>query len=368
MQQDHQSSLEQLTSKHEQLLNNLSKEKSAAESEYLSIIHDKTEEITNLQQQLSSQRTQFDTHQDTIENLRKEIQEKEIKLSQFDHLLDEQNQLSKSFIRLKKVLNVDANDYDELIEHFVHKMEEYQLLKNQSEDLHNDILKYKSEQTNLRHELQQLEQQLEDNKNELNKTKQELLLNKTKYENEINQLHESIEQITNEKHSIVNQFENLQTQFLDKTNQFDSLKTNFHQTSDEKEEQLLKYQTDFNQQQTLNDNLRRQLNDLNDELKTKTNEILSLQTNLNKFQQNLQIKIDEIQQISQEKTLLNETHLALEEKFNHILSEKAGLENQLDTIRVQMQTTESTMKKKKQDETTKLEQSEKQIKELQVRL
>lgn len=350
MQQDHQSSLEQLTSKHEQLLNNLSKEKSAAESEYLSIIHDKTEEITNLQQQLSSQRTQFDTHQDTIENLRKEIQEKEIKLSQFDHLLDEQNQLSKSFIRLKKVLNVDANDYDELIEHFVHKMEEYQLLKNQSEDLHNDILKHKSEQTNLRHELQQLE----DNKNELNKTKQELLLNKTKYENEINQLHESIEQITNEKHSIVNQF--------------DSLKTNFHQTSDEKEEQLLKYQTDFNQQQTLNDNLRRQLNDLNDELKTKTNEILSLQTNLNKFQQNLQIKIDEIQQISQEKTLLNETHLALEEKFNHILSEKAGLENQLDTIRVQMQTTESTMKKKKQDETTKLEQSEKQIKELQVRL
>lgn len=117
-----------------------------------------------------------------------------------------------------------------------------------------------------------------------------------------------------------------------------TLQTSFNQTANEKDEELLKYKNDFNQQQILIENL-------NDELKTKTNEI---------------------QQISQEKNISNERHLALEEKFNNILAERAGLENQLDTIRVQMQTTESTIKKKKQDETVKLEQSEEKIKQLQV--
>lgn len=46
---------------------------------------------------------------------------------------------------------------------------------------------------------------------------------------------------------------------------------------------------------------------------------------------------------------LNDVHTALEEKFNQLLSEKAGLENQLDSIRVQMQTTESKLSKNKQD-------------------
>src|SRR5690349_17518043 len=72
-QQDHQTSIERLTSEHEQIIVNLkseySKEKSTIESKFLSIIHEKTEEIDNLQQQLLSQRSQFDSYQDTIENL-----------------------------------------------------------------------------------------------------------------------------------------------------------------------------------------------------------------------------------------------------------------------------------------------------------
>jgi glutathionylspermidine synthase len=104
---------------------------------------------------------------------------------------------------------------------------------------------------------------------------------------------------------------------------------------------------------------------------------------LNKLQQILQNKINEIEQLSQDKLSLtednqrkekvlseqkqfNEVHTALEEKFNNILAEKAGLENELDKIRVQMQTTESTLNKKKQDQIVKLEQSEQKIKELQV--
>lgn len=302
----------------------------------------KSEEIDNLQ------RSQFDSYQHTINHLRKELHEIESKL-------DEQNRLSQSFIRLKNIFNVDAHDHDEVINQLVQKMERFQLLNN-------DLTKEKSE----------LQQQFDDNKDELNRTKQEFLTNKNKYENQINQLNQ---QIQNEKHSINIQFENLQKQFNDKTHQYDQLQTDF--------EQLSKYEKDLQQQQILNDNLRREFNDLHDELKSKTNEILSLQTELNKLQQTLQNKINEIEQLSQDKLSLtednqrkekvlseqkqfNEVHTALEEKFNNILAEKAGLENELDKIRVQMQTTESTLNKKKQDQIVKLEQSEQKIKELQV--
>jgi hypothetical protein len=369
-QQDHQSAIERLTTEHEQIIANLkiefSKQKSTSESEYLSIIHEKTDEIDNLHQKFLSQRSQFDSHQDTIEHLRKELHENEIKLSQFDHLLDEQNHLSQTIIRLKNVLGLDGTDHDEFVEQLVQKMEQFQLLKTESEHLNNDFIKQKSEQINLHNELQQLEQQFDDNKDELNKIKQELLTNKNKYENQINQLNQSLEQLQNEKHSIEIQFENLQTQFIDKTNQYDHFQTKFHQLSIEKDEQILKYKNDLNQQQILNDNLRRELNDLHDEFKSKTNEVFSLQTNFNKLQQTLQTKIDEIERFSQEKITLTEAHTALEEKFNNILAEKAGLENQLDSIRVQMQTTESNIKEKKHDQIVKLEQSEKRIKELQV--
>jgi chromosome segregation ATPase len=235
-------------------------------------------------------------------------------------------------------------------------MEQFQLLKNDSERLNNDILRQKSEQINLHNELQQLEQQFDDNKDELTKTKQELLINKNKYENIINQINQSFEKLQNEKHSIENQFKNFQSQFIDKTNQYEQLQTNFNQLTIEKDEQLSEYKKNLNQQQILNDNLRRELNDLHDELKSK----LSLQTNFDKLQQTFAIKIE---QFSQEKQTLNERHKALEEKFNNILSEKAGLENQLDKIRVQIQTTEINIKTKKQDE---LEQSAKRIQELQV--
>jgi predicted nucleic acid-binding Zn-ribbon protein len=303
----------------------------------------KSEEIDNLQ------RSQFHSYEHTINHLRKELHEIESKL-------DEQNRLSQSFIRLKNIFNVDAPDHDEVINQLVQKMERFQLLNN-------DLTKEKSD----------LQQQFDHNKDELNRTKQEFLTNKNKYENQINQLNQ---QIQNEKHSINIQFENLQKQFNDKTHQYDQLQTNF--------EQLSKYEKDLQQQQILNDNLRREFNDLHDELKSKTNEILSLQTDLNKLQQTLQNKINEIEQLSQDKLSLtednqrkekvlseqkqfNEVHTALEEKFNNILTEKAGLENELDKIRVQMQTTESTLNKKKQDQIIKLEQSEQKIKELQVK-
>jgi chromosome segregation ATPase len=285
--------------------------------------------------------------------------------------------------RFKTILNVDANDHDELLEQVLHKMEQSQLLKTESERLNNDLIKQKTEQTNLHHELQQLEQQFDDLKDELNKTKQELLTNKTKYETQLDQLNQSIEQIHKEKHSIEIQFKELQTQFINQTNQYDYLQTKFHESSIENNEQISKYEKDSAQQQTLIDNLHRESNDLQDELKSKTNEILSLQTNLNKLQQILQTKIDEIEQLSQQKLTLTEdnnqkekflfeqkqlteAHSALEEKFNNVLTDKAALENQLDTIRVKMQTTESNINKRKEDNLVKLEQAEKRIKELQV--
>ena len=63
---------------------------------------------------------------------------------------------------------------------------------------------------------------------------------------------------------------------------------------------------------------------------------------------------------------LKEVHCVLEEKFNNILLEKAQLENQLDTTRVEIQTTESDANRIRQENLSKLEQTERQIQELQV--
>jgi chromosome segregation ATPase len=90
----------------------------------------------------------------------------------------------------------------------------------------------------------------------------------------------------------------------------------------------------------------------------------------------LKSKSNKIEQLTQEnqqkeKSLaeqkqFKDIHTALQEKFNTILAEKAGLENELDAIRVQMQTTESKLNKKKQDQTTQLEELEKKVKLFQV--
>ncbi|CAF4429545.1 unnamed protein product, partial [Adineta steineri] len=159
------------------LKNEFSKQKSLSESEYFTIIHEKNEEIDNLHEQLLTQNSQIDSHQDTIEHLRKDLHDYEIKYSeqnaQLDQLLDQQKHISESMIRLKNVLNVDANDHDELLEQLLHKMEQSQLIKTESERLNNDLIKQKSEQTNLHNELHHLEQQFDDIKDELHKTQQE---------------------------------------------------------------------------------------------------------------------------------------------------------------------------------------------------
>ncbi|CAF4652327.1 unnamed protein product, partial [Rotaria sp. Silwood2] len=377
-----QSYIERLTTEHEQIIENL-------KSEYLSMTQEKSEEIDNVHQQLLFQRSEIDSYQDTIENLRKELHEYEKKFlqqnSQLDHLLDEQKQQSQIIIRLKNILGVDTTNHDELLEQFVHKMEQYRLLITESERLNNDLNKQKSEQINIHHELQQLEQQYDDMKDELNKTKQELITNKNKYENQLNELNQSYKQLEKDKHSIDIQFENIQCQFIDKTKQYEQIETKFNKSLNEKDEQISICEENINQQEILNDKLHRELNDLHDELKTKTDEIISLQANLDKIQQTLQSKINDIEQLSQEKISLaennnqkekllfqqkqlTEVHTALEEKFNNLLSEKAGLENQLDSIRLQMQTTETNMNKRKQENMNKLEQAEKKIKELLVRL
>ncbi|CAF4358686.1 unnamed protein product, partial [Adineta steineri] len=135
-QQDHQLSIERLTNEHQQIISDLknefSKQKSLSESEYFTIIHEKNEEIDNLHEQLLTQNSQIDSHQDTIEHLRKDLHDYEIKYSeqnaQLDQLLDQQKHISESMIRLKNVLNVDANDHDELLEQLLHKMEQSQLI------------------------------------------------------------------------------------------------------------------------------------------------------------------------------------------------------------------------------------------------
>ncbi|CAF1053004.1 unnamed protein product [Rotaria magnacalcarata] len=375
-----ESHIERLTIEHEQLIGNL-------KFEYVSMINEKIEEIDNLHQQISFQRSRSDSHQDTIEQLRKELHEYDKTVSQqnaqLDHLLDEQKQRTESITRLKNVLNVDATDHDDLLEQLIHKMEQYQLLISESERLNLDLTKQKSEQSNLHNELQQLEQQFDDMKDELNRNKQELAENKQKYGNQLNQLKQAYETLQKDKHSLEVQFENIQTQFTEKTNQCDELEAKFKKTFIEKDEQILKYQQDFNQLQTLNEDLRLESNDLHDEVKSKANEILSLQANVDRIQQILQSKVDQIEQLSQDKTSLAEDnsqkeklvsehkhfieiHAILEEKFNHLLSEKAGLENQLDTIRIQMQTTESNANQAKQEVTNKLQQAEKRIQEIQI--
>jgi uncharacterized coiled-coil protein SlyX len=93
-----------------------SKQKSTTEFEFLSKLHENSEEIDNLRQQLLTQSSQSDSHQDTIDHLRKELHEYETKYSQqnsqLDHLLDEQKHISQSMIRLKNVLGVDATYHD----------------------------------------------------------------------------------------------------------------------------------------------------------------------------------------------------------------------------------------------------------------
>ena len=390
--EDHQLFIKKLTDEHQQVIEDLksevSKQKLTYDTDFHSIINEKNEEIHDLHQQLQCQSSKSDTHQDTIETLRKELHEYEKKFiqqsSQLDHLLDEQKHMTETILRLNNILDIDATNHDELLEQFVYKMEQFQLLKTESERLNNDLIKQKSEQTNLQHEHEQLEQQLDDIKNELNHTKQELITNKQKYENQLNQLNRSYEQLDKEKQEIMIQYENIQSQFIDKTNQYHQFQIKFDKLLNDKDEQILKYQNDFNEQQIHNEGFHRNLNDLNDELKSKTNEILTLQTNSDKLQQILQSKIDEIEEFSKQNMILIEDNnrkekllseqkqltevcAALEEKFNSIRSEKAELENQLDKIRLQMQTTEVDVNKRKQENAIELEQTEKQIKELRVR-
>jgi predicted nucleic acid-binding Zn-ribbon protein len=62
----------------------------------------------------------------------------------------------------------------------------------------------------------------------------------------------------------------------------------------------------------------------------------------------------EHQQLTSE---LNERYSQLETKLNHILSEKSELENELDSIRLRMQTTESTLNEKTNEHSLQLEQT-----------
>ena len=303
--------------------------------------------------------------------------------AQLDQLFDEQRRISQSMTRLKNVLGVDAMDHDELIEQLVHKMEQSQLIKTESERLNYDLSRQKSEQSNLRQELQQLEHQYDDVKEQLIKAQKELTNNKVKYESQSNQSKQSFEQIGEEKHQLEVQLEQVQSELIHHTRQYDEFQRKFKEFSQEKDEQLAKSQDESNQQQILIENLRRESNDTHDELKSKSNEMLTLQNNFDKLHQTLQSKLDEIERLNEqilaftddqqqqeqllaEQKQLKDVHSALESKFNLVLTEKAGLENQLDSIRIQMQTTESTMTKKRQDTVVQLEQAEIQVKELQV--
>lgn len=285
--------------------------------------------------------------------------------------------------RLKNVLGVDAMDHDELIEQLVQKMEQSHLIKTESERLNYDLSRQKSEQGNLRQQLQQLEHQYDDMKEQLIKAQKELTNNKVKYESQSNQSKQSFEQIGEEKHRLEVQLEKVQSELIHHTRQYDEFQRKFKEFSQEKDEQLAKSHDESNQQQILIENLRRESNDTHDELKSKSNEMLTLQNNFDKLHQTLQSKLDEIERLNeqilaftdaqqqQEQLLadqkqLKDVHAALESKFNLVLTEKAGLENQLDSVRIQMQTTESTMTRKRQDTVVQLEQAEMQIKELQV--
>ena len=301
-----------------------------------------------------------------MEHLRKELHDYQSKFleqnSQLDQLLDEQKHLSQSMIRLKTVLGVDATDHDELLDQLLHKMEQSQLIENESKRLANDLHKQKVDYTNLSHELQHLEQQFDDLKDELNKSKQQLISNQTKYDQQLHQHAQSFEQLQKEKNSNELQFADLQEQFLEQTNQYEQLQTKFHQLSMEKDQQISTLERDLNEQQSLQDKLRRELTDLHDELESKINQIQQLSQQKTTLIEDNHRK----EQILFEQKQFTEVHTALEEKFNTILAEKAGLANELDTIRVQMQTTESTINKRKQDHVLKLEQAEKRIQELQV--
>jgi chromosome segregation ATPase len=361
-------------------------EKITLENNRQTIINEKNDEINHLHQQLVCQRSQVESHQDTIEHLRQDIHQYQQDMSnnviRIDQLSDEQKRVSQSMIRLKTILNVDVFDPDELIEQLAHKLEQTQTIRNECERLTVDLSKEKLEKTHLNRDLQHIEQQYDEMKERYTNMQDEFVDNKSKYESECQQLNQTLEQLREEKDRYNVQYNQLQRQYVEQTEHYDALQRQYNVLSTDKDEQIVRYQCELNEHLTTIDKYRRESNDAHDELKSKQNQIDSLQNAFDKVQEQVQLKMFDIDKINEqirvyeqerqqyeqrlvdERTRSHEDYVLLETKYHDVRTDKAELEHRLDTIRLEMQ---SNIDNERQEFHVQLECAHAQVKQLQVR-
>ncbi len=154
----------------------------------------------------------------------------------------------------------------------------------------------------------------------------------------------SIRQIDTLKQNLADQ----QSLYNSLTNEQQNYELRIEKLNKEHQQIIEELKSEFNQQE--------QIDHLNQQIISQSSQLNEKDEQLSTYK----IQLDEQKNLQQQ---YNEKYFQLETKLNHILSEKADLENELDNTRLRIQTTESTLNEITNDNILNLEQK---IKELQV--
>ncbi|CAF1122028.1 unnamed protein product [Adineta steineri] len=337
------------------------------------------EKCTQLTEKLNTQ------HQEHLEELAKLNNQQQIELNNKLKELQEEN---------NRIILEKDNQHKKSIE--ILKMEIVNTEKEQNSEheneFQNEIKRLQEEIANLSLQINQQKKELEEKSSqitEFEKLKMESTLSQIELIDECNSLKEQNKQLTilqqeldekkmyiqsiehqlEEKQNDSTTIEQLKATIKKHEQNIETNQVNNQHLLEQKDKEIDTLKQNLSNQQSLYDSLTKEkqqiVEDLNkqkliiNEIDNIQQQLISQQSQLNEKDEQLSIlktKLDEQQDY-------NEKYSELETKFNNILSEKAILENELDSTHIQIQTTQSALNEKTN---VNMKQTEEKIKELET--